>query len=69
VTDSETGSVVSEGDVDLPTLTPGDAWSVHIEWSVPVENAVLTFYIVRPTGFIVLERSYDAAGNLLLNAP
>lgn len=55
----------SVGEVALPTLTPGRAWSGDVKWAVPQADYVLTVSIVRPTGFTVLERSYNSQGELI----
>lgn len=55
----------SEGDVPMPVLAPGSQWSSQIVLTVPEEQYVLKISIVRPTGFSVTERSYDALGQLV----
>ncbi len=55
----------SEGDLPLPTLAPAATWSGEVEWDVPDADYVLTVSIVRPTGFSVIERSYNSQGELL----
>jgi hypothetical protein len=57
------GSLISEGDLVLPTLAPGMTWSTRLEWPAPTEDYLLTLRLVRPTGFIVLERVYDGRSN------
>jgi beta-glucuronidase len=52
----------SAGDIPLPTLEPAATWSGEILWTVPTQDYVLTVSIVRPTGFTVIERTYDAKG-------
>jgi beta-galactosidase/beta-glucuronidase len=59
VTSPEGGTAFSEGDIALPTLEPGSAWSGQVEWAVPAAEYVLTVSVVRPTGFTAIERSYD----------
>ena len=54
--------ICAHGSLPLPTLEPGTTWSTQLEWSIAVENYRLTLRIVRPTGFSVLERSYDCRG-------
>jgi beta-glucuronidase len=63
VSGSADGSLLSEREVALPTLAPGTTWSAPVEWPAPVEDYVLTVRLVRPTGFVVLERAYDSRGN------
>ena len=53
------------GEVVLPTLEPGTEWTGVIEWTEPEAEYVLTLGIMRPTGFSVLERTYDATGAML----
>lgn len=55
--------LLSQGHLLLPTLTPGTIWSTQVEWPEPTEEYVVTLRIIRPTGLIVIERSYDARGN------
>jgi hypothetical protein len=55
--------LLSQGNLSLPTLTPGTTWSTWVEWPVPTEEYVVTLGIIRRTGLTVLERSYDAQGN------
>jgi beta-glucuronidase len=55
----------SEGDVGLPTLAPASQWSGEIEFDVPGEEHIITISIIRPTGYSVIECSYDAEGNLI----
>jgi beta-glucuronidase len=50
------------GELALPTLEPGEEWSGSIVWSEVEPESVLTLRIVRPTGFEVLERTYDSKG-------
>ncbi|UCC64978.1 MAG: hypothetical protein JSV36_08050, partial [Anaerolineae bacterium] len=62
ITSPEGETVFSEGEVALPTLEPGSEWSGQVEWTVPETQYVLTVSVVRPTGFTVVERSYDSKG-------
>jgi beta-glucuronidase len=57
--------ILSQGTRALPILAPGTTWSTQLEWPMPIEDYILTLSIIRPTGFTVLERSYDAGGNPL----
>lgn len=65
VTPPEGEETFSEGDLSLPTLAPGSEWSGEVEWVVSEADYVLTLSVVRPTGFSVIERSYDSRGELL----
>ena len=53
-----------EGEVLLPILAPGSEWSGDIEFEVPNEEYTITLDIIRPTGFSVIERSYNSDGEL-----
>lgn len=55
----------SEGEVVLPTLAPGTEWLGEVQWAIPEADYVLTVSIVRPTGLTVIERTYDADGELI----
>jgi beta-galactosidase/beta-glucuronidase len=65
LTSPDGASEFSGSDVSLPTLVPGTSWSGKIALTVPRENYILTIDLVRPTGFNVIERSYDAQGQLV----
>ena len=65
VTSPDGSSVYSKNDVPLPTLTPGTKWSGDITIKPPGEAYEITVSIIRPTGFSVIDRSYDSAGNLI----
>jgi len=55
----------SEGDWPLPTLAPGTQWSGEVKWTVPKAQSIFTVSIARPTGFTVIERSYDSQGEIV----
>jgi hypothetical protein len=57
--------IMSQGELALPMLAPGTTWSTQLKWPMPVEDYLLTLSIIRPTGFPILERTYDAHGNPL----
>jgi beta-glucuronidase len=60
---SRAGSaVLASGDVALPTLPPGTPWSGEVAWETGEADHLLALSIVRPTGFSVLECSYNAQG-------
>jgi beta-glucuronidase len=65
VTSPDGSTTFSAGDVSMPVLAPGSQWSGEIVMTVPSEQYILTVSIVRPTGFSVTERSYDALGQLI----
>jgi beta-glucuronidase len=63
VMNREKQTLLAHGDLLLPTLEPGATWSTRIAWPMPTTAYILTLRIIRPTGFTVVERSYDAQGN------
>jgi beta-glucuronidase len=65
-TSSDKKVVFSQGELLLPTLPPASAWSGEITWPAHPGEAILTVSVDRPSGFAVLERSFDSQGNLLL---
>jgi beta-galactosidase/beta-glucuronidase len=54
--------VFAQGIIALPTLPPGTTWSGGIEWTAPKADYRLILRLLRPTGFAVLEHTYDAHG-------
>ena len=62
VTSPDGREAFSEGEVALPVLEPGSKWSGQVDWSAPQGEHVFTVRVVRPTGFPVIERVYDAQG-------
>jgi hypothetical protein len=52
----------SEGQIPLPTLSPDSEWSGEIEFAAPAEEYIIMVSIIRPTGYIVIERSYSSDG-------
>jgi beta-glucuronidase len=52
--------VFAQGDLPLPTLAPGATWSGTLEWAEPSADSRLTLRLLRPSGFAVLEQTYDA---------
>lgn len=58
-------SIFSEGDIPLPTLAPASHWSDDTVFNVPSEEYIVTLKIVRPTGYVVTEDSYNLEGNQL----
>jgi beta-glucuronidase len=55
----------SAGDLALPTLAPAAEWTGEIPLVVPQSDIILTISFVRPTGYTVIERSYNAKGEFL----
>jgi hypothetical protein len=63
---SQDGSTkFSEGDISLPRLAPASQWSGEIEFTVPVEEYIMIVSIIRPTGYTVIEHSYNADGQFI----
>ena len=54
--------VFAHGVIAVPTLAPGKTWSGAIEWTAPPADSQLTLRLLRPTGFAVLEHTYEALG-------
>jgi hypothetical protein len=54
--------VLAQGSIALPTLPPGTRWSGEVAWTVPQADYRLILRLLRPTGFAVLEQTYDAHG-------
>jgi hypothetical protein len=51
------GATLAEGHLDMPTMTPDESWAGQFEWIVPEnQDFHLHLAIVRPTGFISLEK-------------
>ena len=62
VTSPDGSTKFSEGGVSLPMLAPASQWSGEILLTVPASDYIVTVSIIRPTGFNVTERSYNAQG-------
>jgi hypothetical protein len=54
--------VFAQGTLTLPLLPPGTTWSGILEWAVPRANYRLTLRLLRPTGFAILEHTYNVHG-------
>ena len=65
ITSSDGTKIFSEGDVSLPKLAPASEWTGQIEFPVPREEYVLTISIMRPTGFSVMDYTYDLKGEVI----
>ncbi len=65
VTTPDGSKIFSEGDLDLPTLAPASEWLGDILFNIPAEKYILTLRVMRPTGYSVIEHSYDAEGKLI----
>ena len=62
VTSPDGNTKFSEGKVALPTLAPASQWSGDIPFAIPASDYIVTVSIFRPTGFSVIDRSYDSKG-------
>lgn len=52
----ESKLLLTGGDLEIPTLQPGESWRGSLTWTVPEEQPfTLTLQIARPTGFVCLE--------------
>jgi beta-glucuronidase len=65
VTSPDGSTKFTEGDVSLPTLTPGTQWLGDITVTMPGKKYIVTVSIIRPTGYSVTDRSYDSEGKLI----
>jgi beta-glucuronidase len=66
VTASRLGDTIfAEVSTDLPTLEPGSVWSGEITIASPHEDQSVIVRLIRPTGFTVIEKIYDAKGEIL----
>jgi beta-glucuronidase len=52
--------VFAHGVIALPKLAPDTTWSGAIEWPAPQADSQLILRLLRPTGFAVLEHTYEA---------
>jgi hypothetical protein len=52
----------TEGTLALPVFAPGSNWSGELAWSGPEGDHVLELSIVRPTGFVVIEKALSVPG-------
>ena len=50
----------------MTTLTPASKWEGEIELSVSIKEYLITMSIMRPTGFSVMDYSYNAKGAFIL---
>lgn len=55
----------SEGNILLPILAPAAQWSGEIPLILTATDYIITLSIIRPTGHGVIERSYNAKGELI----
>ena len=67
VTSPDRNTKFSDGEIPLPTLSPGSKWSAEIEFTSPLEEYIITVGIIRPTGYSVIERSYTSDGEVIVN--
>jgi hypothetical protein len=62
VTAPDSQQVFAQGTLALPLLPPGTTWSGSLAWAGPSADYRLTLQLFRPTGFAVLEHTYDVHG-------
>ena len=55
----------SEGDLLMPTLAPATQWLGKFPITAPAVDYIITISVIRPTGYEVIERSYNAKGEIL----
>lgn len=65
VTSQDGSEKFSAGNISLPELAPASQWSGEIEFSPPVEDFAITVSIIRPTGYTVIERSFNKDGEVV----
>ena len=59
------GDSLHRGELPLPTLTPDEQWEGTFTWTVPDDDAFgLHLAILRPTGFVCLEKVVTADGEI-----
>ena len=55
----------SEGIISLPSLAPASKWSGEVIFTVAPSDYVVNISIIRPTGFSVINRTYNSEGILM----
>jgi len=65
ITSPDHAQLFSDGDVPLPTLAPASEWTGEIQFAIPDEEYVMILSIMRPTGFSVMDYSYNSKGELI----
>jgi beta-glucuronidase len=65
VTSPDSKTNYSEGDISLPTLAPASQWSGSFDFPVPTEESIVTISVIRPTGYNVIERSYNKNSDVI----
>jgi hypothetical protein len=61
----DTEEVLTEGILLLPEMIPGTEFSGEINWDIPETEYLLQLKVVRPTGFSVVDRCLNSAGETL----
>jgi beta-glucuronidase len=62
VTSPDRNTTFATGSIPLPTLAPASQWSGEVEFASPTDPYIITVSLIRPTGYRVIERSYNAKG-------
>jgi hypothetical protein len=65
ITSPDGSTKFSEGDVSVPTLAPASQWSGEFEFNAPTQDYIIKLNIVRPTGYNVIERSYNKNSDVI----
>jgi hypothetical protein len=66
VTASRLSDTIFEDETtDLPTLEPGSIWSGEATIASPSEDQIVIVRVIRPTGFTVIDRIFNAQGEHL----
>jgi beta-glucuronidase len=55
-------TIFAEVSTDLPTLEPGSVWSGEITIESPNEDQIVIVRVIRPTGFTVIDKLFNAEG-------
>jgi beta-glucuronidase len=63
LTSPDDSKIFSKGDIGLPRLTPASQWSGNFVFNIPTEKYIVTLRVIRPTGYTVVEHSFDEEGN------
>jgi hypothetical protein len=62
VTSPDGDVTFSQEEIQLPVLLPGATWEGELVWEVPEREHMFRLSILRPTGFSLLERTYNEEG-------
>ena len=65
VTSPDRTRTFSEGDIPLPAIVPASQWTGAMEFPAPADEYIVMVSIMRPTGFSVMDRSYNSESELI----